>query len=77
LGKIKGAKGSEKLWLLPSRFVLRVDSVSATLCDISAVGFNAINDACLARVYANSKDTFVYGFADSFDECIKQSQVTN
>ena len=41
-------------------------SVSVTLCDISAVGFNAINDACPVKKVCNSKDSFAYGFADFF-----------
>ena len=32
----------------------------------SAVSFNTINEACLVKKVANSKDSFVYGFTDFF-----------
>ena len=41
----QGSEKSDKLWLLLSRFILQVNSISATLCDICVVSFNAINDA--------------------------------
>ena len=41
--------------------------VLAPHCDIDAVNFNAISDACLIKkVCGYNKDSFVYGFADFF-----------
>ena len=62
-----------------SRFVLQVDNVSATLCNISAVGFNAINDACFVKrmCYVTARIVLFMALLISLDECSKQPQVTN
>ena len=64
-------KECEKLWLLPSRFVLLVDSVSTTLCDISAVGFNTINGQ---ESVLTVRIVLFMALPISFDECSKQPQ---
>ena len=50
-------------------------SSGATMCDISAaVGFNAIIMAVMKC--PNSKDSFVYGFANFFDDAVNNHSQT-
>ena len=73
LRKVKWVKASEKLWLLPSRFILWIDSVSATLVTLVQ---SVINDAYVSCPESVPKVTIVLFMAllISFEESSKQPQ---